>query len=437
MANYVVNTKPQQQAMLQAINKTFDDLLAPIPDDVRLKRELQLPQGLSEFEAFDIMKTYARKNQIFDVILRGAGAYVHYIPSVVKHLSAREEFLTAYTPYQSELSQGILQSIFEYQTIIADLTGMDASNASVYDGASAAAEAITMSLERKQNKILLAPTLHPETIETIKTYHQYLERPIVMIKEKDGRIDLDDLKAQLGDDVACFVYQHPNYYGILEDSHAIGELVKPTKAKLIASVNPVSLALLKSPRAVGVDIVVGEAQPFGLAIAYGGPYLGFMATHEKLIRKLPGRIVGQTVDLDNRRAFALTLQAREQHIRREKALSSICSNQAHCALVAAMYVSAVGPEGLRDVAQNSINNAHYLQNQLRKLGFQLTYDQPFFHEFVTDCPLDTKTVEAHLLKHNILAGYPLNDQQMLWCATEVINKAQIDRVIDLLKEVLT
>lgn len=436
MANYVVNTKAQQEAMLKEINRTFDDLLSPIPHNVRLNRELELPKGVSEFEAMDIMQAYADENQIFDVILRGAGAYHHYIPSVVKHLSAREEFLTAYTPYQSELSQGILQSIFEYQTIMADLTGMDASNASVYDGASAAAEAITMSLERKQNKILLAETLHPQTIETIKTYHQYLDRPIVMIKTKDGRVDLDDLKAHLTDDVACFIYQHPNYYGILEDAPAIGDILSQSKAKLIASVNPVSLALLASPRDNQVDIVVGEAQPFGLSLAYGGPYLGFMTTHEKLIRKLPGRIVGQTVDKENQRAFALTLQAREQHIRREKALSSICSNQAHCALVAGMYVSALGPQGLIEVAQGSVNNAHYLQNQLEELGFKLTYNQPYFHEFLVDTPINAYELEAHLMKHNILAGYPLNNHQMLWCATEVVNKDKLDQVLAYIKEVL-
>lgn len=437
MATYVVNTKQQQQDMLKEINKTFDDLLAPIPESVRLTREIDLPKGLSEFEALDIMKAYANENQVFQSIYRGAGAYVHYIPSVVKHLSAREEFVTAYTPYQSELSQGILQSIFEYQTIMADLTHMDAANASVYDGATAAAEAITMTIERKQKKVLLSKTLHPHTIETIHAYNQYLDHEVIMVNEKDGRVDMDDLRAKLDDDVACFVYQHPNYYGILEDAHAIGEQVHKTKAKVIASINPVSLALLKSPRDNLVDIAVGEAQPFGLAIAFGGPYLGFMATNDKLIRKLPGRIVGQTIDREGTRAFALTLQAREQHIRREKALSSICSNQAHCALVAGMYVSSLGPQGLKDVAQACVNNAHYLQKELANLGFELTYNQPFFHEFVTNTPVSTKIIEDHLIKHSILSGYPLNDQQMLWCATEVVNKDKIDTLITLLKEVVS
>ncbi len=435
MATYVPNTKEQQHAMLDEINKTFDDLIAPIPSSVRLNRPLNLPKGLSEFEALDIMKGYANQNVVFSTILRGAGAYIHYIPSVVKHLSAREEFVTAYTPYQSELSQGILQSIFEYQTIMADLTGMDAANASVYDGATAVAEAISMCIERKQRKILLADTLHPETIETVIAYNQYLDHPITIVPSKDGRIDLEALNDVLDDETACFVYQHPNYFGVLEDAPAIGELLNTSKAKLIAAVNPISLAILKDPKSNGVDIAVGEAQPFGLAVAFGGPYLGFMATSDKLVRKLPGRIVGQTVDLEGNRAFALTLQAREQHIRREKALSSICSNQAHCALIAGMYASALGPQGLYDVASSCYNNAHYFQEQLQTIGFNLLHQQPFFHEFVTTTPILAKQVEKHLMKSNILSGYPIDDHKMLWCTTEVVNKSRIDEVITLLKEV--
>ncbi len=435
MATYVPNTKEQQLAMLDEINKTFEDLIAPIPSNIRLNRPLNLPNGLSEFEALDIMKDYANQNTVFKTILRGAGAYVHYIPSVVKHLSAREEFVTAYTPYQSELSQGILQSIFEYQTIMADLTGMDAANASVYDGATAVAEAITMCIERKQHKILLADSLHPETIETIKAYNQYLDHPITIIPSKDGRVDLEALEEALDDETACFVYQHPNYFGILENAEAIGELLSTSKAKLVAAVNPVSLAVLKNPKENGVDIAVGEAQPFGLAIAFGGPYLGFMATSDKLVRKLPGRIVGQTVDLEGTRAFALTLQAREQHIRREKALSSICSNQAHCALIAGMYASAMGPQGLIEVATSCYNNAHYFQEQLQSIGYDLTYQQPFFHEFVTKTPVLAKQIEKHLMKSNILSGYPIDDYHMLWCTTEVVSKKTIDEVISLLKEV--
>lgn len=436
MASYVVNTKKQQEEMLKEINQTMDDLLAYIPDNVRLTKPLNLPKGTSEFEAFDTMKAYATQNHVFSTILRGAGSYVHYIPSVVKHLSSREEFVTAYTPYQSEFSQGILQSIFEYQTIMADLTGMDAANASVYDGATAVAEAISMSIERKQTKILLAETLDPQTIETIKTYNQYLNHPIVMIPSIDGRVDLDFLKEALTDDVACFAYQHPNYYGILEDAQAIGDVLETSKAKLIASVNPISLALLKKPRDNKVDIAVGEAQPFGLAVAFGGPYLGFMATTEKLVRKLPGRIVGQSVDQDNKRAFTLTLQAREQHIRREKALSSICSNQAHCALTAAIYASAMGPEGLKEVAQTCVNKAHYLQQELSNLGFKLKYNQPFFHEFVTTSSIKTSVIENHLAASDILSGYPLNEYDMLWCVTEVTSKATLDKVVNLLKEVM-
>lgn len=435
MASYVVNTTKQQQAMLDDINTSMDALLSHIPSNVFLKRPLNLPKGLSEFEALDIMKGYAKENIVFSTILRGAGSYKHFIPSVVKHLASREEFVTAYTPYQSEFSQGILQSIFEYQTIMANLTGMDASNASVYDGATAAAEAITMCIERKQKKILLSEGLHPHTIQTIKTYNQYLNHPIVMIPSTDGRIDTDALKKELDDDTACFVYQHPNFFGILEDANTIGNILENSKAKLIASVNPISLALLKHPKDNKVDIAVGEAQPFGLSIAFGGPYLGFMATSNKLVRKLPGRIVGETVDEEGNRAFALTLQAREQHIRREKALSSICSNQAHCALTAAIYVSALGPVGLEEVAQTCLNKAHYFQQELDKIGLKLKHNQPFFHEFVTTSSISTSALEAHLAKADVLSGYPLNEHDMLWCVTEVVSKETLDKVIALVKEV--
>ncbi len=435
MAIYVPNTKQQQQAMLDEINKTFDDLIAPIPKNVRLDRDLNLPEGMSEFEALRIMKGYAEQNTVYKTILRGAGAYVHYIPSVVKHLSAREEFVTAYTPYQSELSQGILQSIFEYQTIMADLTGMDASNASVYDGATAVAEAINMCIEKKQKKVLVAETVHPETLETVLTYNQFLDHDITIVPSKDGRVDLDALRDMLDDETACFVYQHPNYFGILEDATSIGQIVSQSKAKLIASVNPISLALLKNPRENHVDIAVGEAQPFGLAIAFGGPYLGFMATTEKMVRRIPGRIVGQTVDIEGNRAFTLTLQAREQHIRREKALSSICSNQAHCALVAAMYANAMGPQGLKEVATSCYNKAHYFQEKLQEIGYTLTHAQPFFHEFLTDTPISTDKIERHLSASNILSGYPIDDHRMLWCVTEVTSKEQLDGIITLLKEV--
>lgn len=435
MPHYVVNTKPQQEAMLKEVGLTLDDLIKPIPNNVRLNRELNLPESLSEFEVMAQMSEYANENIVYQTVLRGAGSYRHFIPSVVKHLSSREEFLTAYTPYQSEFSQGILQSIFEYQTMMAQLTGMDASNASVYDGATAVAEAINMTVDRRRKKALIASTLHPESIETITTYTTYLPTEVVEIPHKDGRVDLEWLKENLTDDVACVVIQHPNYLGILEDTDKVNEVIKTSKAKFIVSVNPMSLAILKDPRSYGADIAVGEAQPFGLNTALGGPYLGFMATTSENVRKLPGRIVGQTVDIEGKRAFALTLQAREQHIRREKASSSICSNQAHCALTAAMYLGAMGPEGLKEVAMQSYSKAHYLQKQLAALGFKLVFDQPFFNEFVTNCPVKYSTLFNHLEKNGILVGVPVGDDQILWCVTEVVSEKEMHHALRLIEEV--
>jgi len=435
MPHYVPNTKSQQEQMLAEIGKTYEDLLRTIPQNVRFERELDLPEGVSEFEVLKQMTEYSEQNHVFKTMLRGAGSYRHYIPSVIRHLSAREEFLTAYTPYQSEFSQGILQSIFEYQTMIAQLTGMDASNASVYDGATAVAEAVNMTVDKKRSKALIAATMHPETIETVKTYNTYLPTSIELIPHKNGRIDLEWLKEHLTDDVASITFQHPNFFGILEDTESISALVKATKAKLIVSVNPISLAVLKEPRSYQADIAVGEAQPLGLNTALGGPYLGFMATTSEHVRKLPGRIVGQTVDIENNRAFALTLQAREQHIRREKASSSICSNQAHCALTAAMYLVAMGPVGLQEVAQQSYNKAHFFQKQLQSLNFKLKYNQPYFHEFVTTTPIPVKEILEHCEKHDVLAGLPLDDYSMLWCVTEVITDKELHKVLRLLEEV--
>ena len=435
MAQYVPNTKSEQLKMLEEIGRTWNDLLAPIPVGVRLNRELDLPPGLSEFEVMAKMAGYAKENKVFSTVLRGAGAYRHLIPSVVRHLSSREEFVTAYTPYQAEFSQGILQSIFEYQTMICQLTGMDASNASVYDGASAVAEAVNMTVDKKRRRALLSANLDPQSIMTVQTYTQHLPIDVEIIPSKDGRLDLQWLKDNLSDDLACVVVQHPNYFGILEDTQAISDVVHTSKAKMIVSVNPISLAVFKEPRAYGADIAVGEAQPLGLNIAFGGPYLGFMATTSEMVRKLPGRIVGQTLDLDGKRAFVLTLQAREQHIRREKASSSLCSNQAHCALTAAMYLTSMGPQGLKDVASQCFHKAHFLQKQLSALDFKLKYDQPFFHEFVTTTPVSTDKIVQHLEQHDVLAGLPLDDHTMLWCVTEAVSEREIHTVLRLLEEV--
>ncbi len=435
MADYVVNTAGQQAAMLAEIKLSWEEILATIPTEVRLKRELALPSGLSEIEVKEKMTAYAANNQVFSTILKGAGAYQHFIPSVVKSLANRAEFLTTYTPYQAEFSQGVLQAIFEYQTMMADLTGMFASNASVYDGPSAVAEAINMTVSSQKNQVFLAATLAPHIIETVKTYTTFLPTEIEMIPSLNGRIDLAYLKQALSDKTASVVIPQPNYYGILEDMTAISALLKEHDIPLIAYVNPHTLGLLKTPGAYGASIAVGEAQPLGLPLAFGGPYLGFMCANEKFTRRLPGRIVGETVDQNGKRAYTLTLQAREQHIRREKASSSICSNQAHCALTAAIYLSAVGPTGLKEVANLSYQRAHYFQAELAKLGYKLVYDQPFFHEFLTTTPIKAKEIEAQLAKHQVLAGEVLDEYQMLWCVTEMVSEPALDQVLSYLKEV--
>jgi glycine dehydrogenase subunit 1 len=416
MATYVVNTKEQQAAMLLEAGLDERSFYAAIPDSVRLHHPLNLPAGISELEVLRHMKKLANKNTVYDVILRGAGSESHFIPAVVRQLSSRAEFVTAYTPYQAEFSQGILQSIFEYQSSICALTGMDACNASVYDGASAVAEAVNMTGDRKRSIALFPASINPEILETVKTYTQWLPLSIQT--------------------VALKVLQQPNFFGILEDVEALAKLVHEAGAKVVVVANPMTLGLLKSPREQGADIACGEAQPLGMPMAFGGPYLGYMSTTMDLVRRLPGRIVGQTVDLDGKRAFVLTLQAREQHIRREKASSSICSNQAHCALTAGMYLAAMGPQGMKDVATQCTSKAHYLSNQLAKLGFKLRYASPFFHEFVTDGPLESAKVEKILGNEGILSGLPLDKSGILWCVTETSTKADLDRVIAILKEAI-
>lgn len=438
MSRYTLSTNEQTKAMLKTIGiQTVDQLYASLPAALVLSEDLNLPIGMSEFAVLDELKRIASKNTLFSTILRGSGAEHHYIPAVVKHMSQREEFVTAYTPYQSEFSQGILQSIFEYQTSICELTGMDVSNASVYDGASAAAEAVAMVVERNRRTILLPESLNPQTIQTIKTYTQFSNVEWVNIPTPHGIIEIETLKTLLNETVAGVFVQHPNYFGCLEKVDEISALSHSAGAKVIAVVNPMTLGYLKSPRALGADIAVGEAQPLGIPLSYGGPYLGFMATSAELTRRIPGRIVGQTLDSQGRRAFALTLQAREQHIRREKASSSLCSNQALMALTASMYLAAVGPQGLKEVASQSYHKAHYLHDELKKLGFTSRYEVPFFHEFVMSHPtLTSSVIEDHLAKFGILSGLALSEHDMCWCVTETSSKKQLDEVILHLKEVL-
>ena len=434
MASYLLNTPAQEKEMLQAIGIEKKDLFNSIPDALKLNRALNLPHGKSEMDVLAAMSALAQENKVYKTILRGAGSEDHFIPSVVKQLSNREEFVTAYTPYQAEFSQGILQSIFEYQTDICELTGMDGANASVYDGATAAAESISMVLERTRKTILIADSVNPQVIDTIKTYTSCSQAVIKVLKTKGGILHPDILSAALSEETAALMIAQPTYLGGLEKVEELSKLVHEAGAKLIVYAHPLTLAYLKSPRAQGADIAVGEAQSLGLSMAFGGPYLGYMAASADLVRRLPGRIVGQTVDTQGRRAFVLTLQAREQHIRREKATSSLCSNQALCALTASVYVASMGPQGLKEVAEHSLRKAHYFQKELEKIGFTLKYDVPFFHEFVTVSPIAAKAVERLLAKHDILSGLVLSPHEILWCVTETVSKATLDEVVSVLKE---
>jgi len=436
MASYIPSTRSEREEMLAVVGvDSYEGLYRDVPAEMLLQTgELNITEGLSELEVHRKVSAMAGKNVIFPTVLRGAGAYDHYIPSIVKYIPAKEEFLTAYTPYQAEMSQGILQSIFEYQTDICELTGMDVSNASVYDGATAAAEAAAMCRDRKRRVTLISAAAHPDTINTVRTYCYGTGDELVIVPMKDGKTDLEALKELLKPNVASVYVQQPNFYGQFEDAEAIGELVHGNGSMYILGVNPIALGIMASPREQGADIAVGEGQPLGMPLSYGGPYLGFMATTAKHMRKLPGRIVGETVDSKGERAYVLSLQAREQHIRREKASSNICSNQALCALTAGLYMSAMGPKGMAQAAKQSMSKAHYLASELCTVpGMTLKYKGEFFHEFVTTGPKESEILTA-LEKAGILGGLPLGDG-ILWCVTEKVSKAELDRAIAIVREV--
>lgn len=435
MGSYVPSTEAQRQEMLKAIGLSdYRELYRDVPESMYLDHPLNIPAGMSELEVGKAVSDMAAKNRVFPVILRGAGAYDHYIPSIVKYIPAKEEFLTAYTPYQAEMSQGILQSIFEYQTMICELTGMDVSNASVYDGATAAAEAAAMCRDRKRRVTLISGAAHPDTINTVRTYCYGTNDELRIVPTKDGKTDLDALKEMLTPDVASVYIQQPNFNGLFEDAEAIGETVHANGSMYIMGCNPIALAIMKTPKDCGADVAVGEAQPLGMPLSYGGPYLGYMATTTKHMRKLPGRIVGQTVDDKGQRAFVLSLQAREQHIRREKASSNICSNQALCALTAGVYMAAMGPDGMAEVAKQSMSKAHYLAKALCAIpGISMKYAGEYFHEFVVRMPKTQEVLEA-LENAGILGGLPVEDG-VLWCATEKATKADLDKAVAIVKEV--
>ena len=436
MGSYVPSTPAERQQMLEAIGlKDYRDLYKDVPEEMYLDRPLNIPAGMSELEVRRAVTAMAEKNTRFSTILRGAGAYDHVIPSIVSYIPAKEEFLTAYTPYQAEMSQGVLQSIFEYQTMIFELTGMDVSNASVYDGATAAAEAAAMCRDRKRTVTLISGAAHPDTIATVRTYCYGTGHELRVVPCKNGRTDPDALREMLTSDVASFYVQQPNFFGQFEDGEGLGQAAHAAGALYIMGCNPIALGIMKTPRDCGADIAVGEAQPLGLPVSYGGPYLGYMASTSKLMRKLPGRIVGETVDAKGERAYVLSLQAREQHIRREKASSNICSNEALCALTAGLYLSVMGPKGLAEAARQSMSKAHYLASKLCSLpGVSLKYQGPYFHEFVTVLPKAEEVLSA-LQANGILGGLPI-ESGVLWCVTEKVSRAQLDKAVAIVKEVL-
>lgn len=416
---------------------SLDDLYADVPADFIYKGEYDLPDALSEQEVRAFFEGLAAKNSAFKVFV-GAGAYDHYTPSVVPYIISRSEFLTAYTPYQCEISQGTLRYIFEFQSMICALTGLDVSNASMYDGPTAAAEAMRMAVAcaKKKNTVLLSSALLPNVIETVKTYARYFGTNIAFIDAKDGQTSLASLKAALeGGDVAGAIVPGINRYGIIEDLDGFADVLHEQKAVLVEYCDPSALSVLKTPAEWGADIAVGDGQPLGIPMCFGGPYVGFMACRKDYMRKLPGRIVGQTVDPSGKRSFVLTLQAREQHIRREKATSNICSNQSLMALFVTVYLSLMGPQGMKKVNELSFEGAHYLYDELLKTGkFAPAFDKPFLKEFVLKPLVDVKSLQDKLCRAGFFAALDTGDGYVSFCVTEKRTRAEIDALVAAVKE---
>ena len=440
---YVPNTEKDKKEMLRTIGvDDIEKLLTDIPDEVRLKKELNLPNPLSEIELKKVMLSLSEKNAdlLHYTSFLGAGAYDHYIPSVVEHMVSRTEFYTAYTPYQAEASQGMLQSIYEFQSMICELTGMEAANASMYDGASATAEAAMMALRiTKRKEILVSRSLHPNYRMVLKTYLQGIGIPIKEITFKDGITDADALSSFISDNTAAVIIQQPNFFGCIEELSAISAIAKKFGALFIVSVDPISMGILKSPGELGADIVVGEGQSLGNSLSFGGPYLGFFATRKEHVRQMPGRLVGATVDGQGKRGYCLTLQTREQHIKRERATSNICTNQALCALAATVYLSVIGKEGLRKAAELCLQKAHYSQREITKIkGFSSPFSASFFKEFVIKIPVSAEKILKELLKEKIIGGldignyYPELKDHLLICVTEKRTREEMEKFVELL-----
>lgn len=437
---YFPHTAADIEVMLKKTGVgALDDLFSEIPREVYLKRKLSLPPAHSEIEIRKEITGLASQNKQFICFL-GAGAYDVYMPAVIPGLLSRQEFLTAYTPYQPEISQGTLQYIFEYQSMICELTGMDVSNASVYDGATATAEAMFMAVSHtKKNKVLVSGTLNPRIINVLKTYASFRNITVLITEESDYRTG--DLKGKLTSDVAAVIVQNPNFFGVLEDFRELSALAKANGSLLIINCDPSTLGLLYTPGEIGADIACGDGQTLGIPLSYGGPYVGFIAAKKALLRKLPGRICGMTEDVDGKRAFVLTLQAREQHIRREKATSNICSNQSLMALHNVIYVSLLGREGLIKIGKRALDNAHYLRNQLLETGvFTSAGEVPFFKEFVLHCKKSVVDLNKYLLENGILSGLNLGEinkryeNQILFCATELRTKEEMDYLAEKVRE---
>ncbi|HAE41421.1 MAG TPA: aminomethyl-transferring glycine dehydrogenase subunit GcvPA [Clostridiales bacterium] len=445
MNRYIPLTQEDQKYMLEKIGvKSIDELFSDIPESIKLNRKLDINPAYSELEVRRIMKKLSDRNDNLDdyASFLGAGSYDHYIPSVVRHIASRSEFYTSYTPYQPEVSQGTLQYIFEFQSMMAELTGMDVINASMYDGATATAEAAIMAIRvNNRSKVAVSSTIHPETLKVLETYSHFREIELIKIPEIDGKTDLDGLKL-IDSDTSAVIIQNPNFYGIIEDIAPIEKVTHDNKSLLIMSVDPISLGIIKSPGEYGADIAVGEGQSLGIPQNFGGPYLGFIGATEKLMRKMPGRICGLTTDVDGKQGFVLTLQAREQHIRREKATSNICSNQSLCALMAVVYLSVMGREGIKDVAKQCISKANYaMEKLLETKKFKRIYTGPIFKEFVLETTLDADKIEKALHDEKIIGPLDISKlnkdkkNQLLFTVTEKRTKEEIDKMVSILKEV--
>lgn len=431
MFKYFPHTNEDIKQMLKVIGvDSLDDLFKVVPKEIKDNAQYNLPNALSEHELLKNMNEIASKNKQLH-IFRGAGAYDHYTPSIIPHLTQRSEFLTSYTPYQPEIAQGTLQYIFEFQSFICELTGMDIANASMYDGATSTAEAMLMATSHtRNNKVLISATTHPNTIDVVKAYASNKGYEVVLIPDKNGVTDIKYIDKH--DNIACVIVQNPNYYGIIEDYNGFSDITHQKGGLFIMNNDPQTLAVLKTPKEYGADIAVGDGQSLGVPLQFGGAYVGYLATTKKLVRKMPGRICGVTQDVDGKRAFVLTLQAREQHIRREKANSNICSNQSLMALWVTIYMSLMGKDGLIKVNEASYSNAHYLESELLKTKyFEKVYDHPYLKEFILKTNFDNKNIEQKLLDKGYLIGLPIEDK-MLFAVTEKYGKEDIDTFVEVL-----